>query len=322
MAQRVLIDCDPGMDDAVALLLAIASDDLQIDAITAATGNLTADRTSENARKVLDLAGAGDIPVAQGPIRPLVRAYPRDPFSHGDDGLGGTNLPASRRALDRRSAPQAIIDVVRSHPGEVTIIATAPLTNVALALLQAADIAQHVNRLVAIAGAFGFNDYATRYATGDNPVSEWNVRVDPEAARIVFRSGMPILALGVDVWGRPTLNFSAAHIDRLRRSGTDAARFAATLAAYVEGRGYGTYTMHIDAMAVAAVLDPTLFRTERVRVDVETAGELTVGQTVVDRRVHHSWSHLPTIDAAFDVDAERYLELLVGSLAGARATAP
>ena len=313
--KRVLIDCDPGMDDGVALLLALGSDELVIDAITAATGNLTADLTSANVLRILDLAAAGEIPVGQGPLQPLVRPYPRDPFSHGDDGLGGTWLPRSARSLDPRPASQLIIDTVRAHPGELTIIATAPLTNVALALLQAPEIAAQVDGLVAIAGAFGFNEFAQRYATGDNPVSEWNVRVDPEAARIVFRSGIPMLAIGVDVWGRPSLNLAPHHRKELAVSAEAAAGFLSSVATYVEGRGYGTYTVHIDAIAVAAVLDPSLLRTERLRVDVETAGELTVGQTVVDRRLHHRWSHLPEVDVAFEVDADRYLDLLVGRLA-------
>jgi inosine-uridine nucleoside N-ribohydrolase len=314
--KRVLIDCDPGMDDAVALLLALASPELRIEGITAATGNLTSDRTSVNIRKVLDLAGAPEIPVAEGPVKPLAREFPRDPFSHGDDGLGGTSLPPSDRRLDPRPAAQVIVDAVHTYPGELTIVATAPLTNIALALLQVPDVASQVQQLVTIAGAFGFNENAQRYATGDNPVSEWNVRVDPEAARTVFRSGIPTLAIGVDVWGSPELNFSAKYRDRLAGSRSPAAQFLRALIDYVETRGYGSYTVHIDAMAVAAVLDPTLFRSQRVRVDVETAGELTLGQTVVDRRLHHAWSTMAEIEAAFAVDVERYLDLVTASLTG------
>ncbi|HEX5466025.1 MAG TPA: nucleoside hydrolase [Candidatus Limnocylindrales bacterium] len=312
--KRVLIDCDPGMDDALALILAFRSPELQVEAITAATGNLPADRTSANVRRVLDLLGAPDIAVAQGPLSPLVRPYPSDPFSHGADGLGDTGLPASPRRLDPHPAPNLIIDTIRAHPGEVTIIATAPLTNLALALQQAPDLVGKVERVVAIAGAFGFNEYAARYATGDNPVSEWNVYVDPDAARIVFRSGLPITAIGVDVWGRPDLNFSPAQLDALRAADTPTARFTLGLVAFVEGRHYGSYTVQIDAMAVAAVIDPTLFTTERLRVAVETTSPLTLGQTVVDRRVHHAWTDLPEIEAACDVDFRRYLDLLVAAL--------
>jgi inosine-uridine nucleoside N-ribohydrolase len=320
--KRILIDCDPGMDDAVALLLALASPELRIEAVTAATGNLTSDRTSVNIRKVLDLAGAPELTVAEGPPKPLVREFPSDPFSHGDDGLGGTSLPESDRPLDPRPAPQVIVDAVHTYPGELTIVATAPLTNIALALLQAPELASQVQQLVTIAGAFGFNENAQRYATGDNPVSEWNVRVDPEAARTVFHSGIPMLAIGVDVWGNPELNFSANYQDRLAGSRSPAARFLRAVVEYVEARGYGSYTVHIDAMAIAAVLDPTLFRSQRVRVDVETAGELTLGQTVVDRRLHHAWGTLPEIEAAFAVDTERYLDLVTASMTGEPARLP
>lgn len=312
--KRVLIDCDPGMDDALALILALRSPEVQVEAITAATGNLPADRTSANVRRVLDLLDAPDIPVAQGPLAPLVRPYPRDPFSHGDDGLGDTRLPVSSRPLDPRPAPEVIIDTVRAHPGEVTIVATAPLTNLALAVQRAPDIVADVPRVVAIAGAYGFNEFAQLYATGGNPVSEWNVYVDPDAARIVFRSGLPITAIGVDVWGRPDLNFAPQHLAALAQADTRTSRFALAMIAFVESRAYQSYTVQIDAMAVAAVLDPTLLGTERLRVDVETSSPLTLGQTVVDRRRHHAWTDLPEIEAACSIEVGPYLDLLVGAL--------
>jgi inosine-uridine nucleoside N-ribohydrolase len=314
----VLIDCDPGMDDAIALLLALGDRRLDVVAVTAATGNLTAERTSVNARKILDLAGAGAIPVAQGPNQPLVQPYPADPFSHGGDGLGETDLPDSPRPLDPRPAPQLIVDMVHAYTGRLTIIATAPLTNLALAFQESPDIADQIERVVLIGGAFGFNESAWQYATGDNPVSEWNFRVDPDAAHIVLRSGVPITALGVDVWGGPQLNLDPRHRERLQRSATPAARFLCSLLDYVERRGYGSYTVLIDALAVAAVLAPSLIETCRVRVDVETKGELTLGQTVVERRLRHGWTDLPEIEAACDVDAGRFHELLIRAIVGER----
>ena len=316
--QRVVVDCDPGMDDALALILALGSPELNVEAITCATGNFRADRSSINARRVLDLIGAPALPVAQGSLEPLAREWPRDPFSHGDDGLGNAGLPGTDRPLDPRFAPDVIVETVMAHPGEVTVIALAPMTNLALALRREPRVAANVSRIVATAGAFGFNEYAGLHATGDNPVSEWNVFVDPEAARVVFHAGAPVTAIGVDVWGRPEMNFRPPHLDALAAADTPAARFALRLVGFVEGRHYQSYTTLIDGLTVAAVVDPTLIQTERVRVDVETCSPLTLGQTVVDRRQYHQWPHLPEIDAARDADFERYLDRLVDALTMAR----
>jgi len=310
------------MDDALALILALRSPELSVEAIACATGNLTADRSAANALKVLDLIGAPTIPVAQGPLTPLVRPYPKDPFSHGDDGLGNTGLPISARSLDPRSAPQLIVDTVRRFPDEVTIVELAPMTNLAIALLAAPDIVKKIVRVVAIAGAFGFDEHSGFYATGDNPVSEWNVYVDPDAARIVIRSGVRLMAIGVDVWGRAEANFRPDHRAALEASSDPAAAFAVAMSQFVESRHYMTYSVQIDAMAVAAVIDPTLFETERLRVDIETVSPLTLGQTVVDRRRHHPWTALPEIEAARSAAYGRYLDRLVATLCGTPERSP
>ena len=197
--RRILLDCDPGIDDSTAIIFALKSNLIKVEAITAVSGNLTADRTSINALKTLELLDVVDIPVAQGMMKPLVRAFPHDPFSHGDDGLGNTQLPVPELQLDQRFGPDLIIETVNQFVGEITLVATGPLTNIAVALMKAPDIVDKVDRLILIGGAFGFNEYASTYATGDNPVSEWNVYVDPEAARLVFHSGIPITAIGLDV---------------------------------------------------------------------------------------------------------------------------
>ncbi|MBK8021846.1 MAG: nucleoside hydrolase [Chloroflexi bacterium] len=160
---------------------------------------MTADLTCANALKVLDLIQAPDIPVARGMQTPLIRPFPRDPFSHGDDGLGNTGLPLSGRQPDPRFAPDVIVEVINRYPNDITLVATGPLTNVALALMKDPSIAHKTNGLIMLGGAFGFNKFATTNATGDNPASEWNVFVDPEAAKHVFHSGIPITAVGLDV---------------------------------------------------------------------------------------------------------------------------
>ncbi len=312
--KRVILDCDPGIDDSLAILFALKSRALQIEAITCVSGNLTADRTSINALKTLELVGAPEIPVAKGMMTPLVRPYPKDPFSHGDDGLGNTGLPFPKRTIDPRFAPDLIVETIHQYAGEITLLITAPLTNVALALQRDPQIASMVERAILIAGAYGFNEYAYRFATGDNPVSEWNVYVDPEAARIVFRSGLPILAIGVDVFAHPDINFRPAHLEALRQADNVESRYLLQLVEYVKSKNFETYSAQIDALAVAAALEPSLFKTQRIHVDVETRGELTLGQTVADMRAHFRWTHLPTIDAACAVDYAGYLDLLIGAI--------
>ena len=310
----VLIDCDPGIDDSVGILFALGSGVLDVKAITAVSGNLTADRCSDNARRILDLAGAQDIPVAQGPLKPLVRPYPRDPFSHGDDGLGELALKASGRALDKRFAADLILDTAEAHGGELTILALGPLTNLALATIKDPNLPRKIKKLIIIGGSFGFHSVGTTRATGDNPASEWNIYVDPEAAEIVFEAGFNLTAVGLDVATHPSIELSAKHRERLAEAGTPAATFLLGVVGFVERRGFRSYCGLIDSLAVAAAIDPSVVLAETVAVAIETQSVLSLGQTVVDRRDHFRWAHLPQISAARDVDAARFFDLLIPSL--------
>jgi purine nucleosidase/pyrimidine-specific ribonucleoside hydrolase len=312
--KRVLLDCDPGTDDSMAIIFAIKSEELKVEAISCVSGNLTADKTSRNALKILDLIGADEIPVAKGMMTPLVRPHPRDPFSHGADGLGNTGLPESRRKLDPRFAPDLIIDTIRSFPNEIMYIGTGPMTNLALALLKAPDIANLIQHAFLIAGAFGFNQYSRVYATGDNPVSEWNVYVDPEAAKIVFHSGLPITAIGVDVFTHPQVNFREEHLQAFRQANNKESRYVLDLVDFILSRDYQPYCVQIDTMAVAAAIDGTIVLSKKVHADIETKSDLTLGQTVTDVRAYHGWDHLPQIEAAYDFNYSRYLCLLVDAI--------
>ncbi len=314
MVKNILIDCDPGIDDATALMLAVKSADAALLAVTCATGNLPADRCAENARKVLDLVAAPGIPVAVGPPQPLVRQYASDPFSHGPDGLGGISLPPSARATDPRFAPDLIIDMATAYPHQLVIMATAPLTNLALALLKAPRIAELIGHVYFTGGNFGFNECAQLYGTGTTPLSEWNVVVDPEAARIVFRSGVRLTAIGVDVWTRPEMNLTDTELAQLKSSPRPEAQAAARFVDFVEHHGYGRYCAYIDSLAVATALNPALIRSHEVKVDVETISPLTLGMTVVERRVHHAWQDLPAIHAAYDANFGQYRALLIRAL--------
>ncbi|MBN2980868.1 MULTISPECIES: nucleoside hydrolase [Cohnella] len=318
MAKKVLIDCDPGIDDSIAIMLALKHPDIEVMAITATSGNLIADRTCENALKILEFMNETDIPVAKGMNKPLVRPFPKDPYSHGEDGLGNHFFaPPRLKALDM-FAPDLIIETVMKHPGEVTIAALGPLTNLALAFMRKPELAAAVKEIVLIGGAFGFNEYAFRNATGDNPASEWNVYVDPEAAEIVFGCGAKVTAVGLDVAYHPDINFKERHYDRLRRATSKEAKYMLGIDRYVkEGSTVGSFDSSsgiIDSVAIASIIDPSLLETQEIKVAVEKVSPLTLGQTVWDRRDHFRWEHLQSIYAASGLDSERFLDLLVGVL--------
>lgn len=310
----IVIDTDPGIDDAAAILFALASGALDVRAITTVSGNLTADRGAANALKILDLAGARDIPVAQGPLKPLVRPYPRDPFSHGRDGLAELDFPDSVRTLDPRFAPDLILDTVNGSAELVTILAIGPLTNIALALIKDPDLPRKVAELIIIGGAFGFHAAGATRATGDNPASEWNVYVDPEAAQLVFEAGFNLTALGLDVAAHPDVALGERHRAILAAAGTPQADFLGDVTRFVEKRGFRSYCGLIDSLAVAAAIDPSIVTLEEVAVAVETESRLSRGQTIVDRRDHFRQTDLPVIKAACDLDAGRFLDMLTEAL--------
>jgi inosine-uridine nucleoside N-ribohydrolase len=313
--KKLIIDTDPGIDDAVAIMFAIGSGKLDIKAITTVSGNLPADRCSINARKILELMRASHIPVARGTQAPLVRPYPRDPFSHGDDGLGNLGLPEPATAEDPHFAPDLIIEMVNAYAGDISIVCIAPLTNLALAVMKDPELPRKVSELIVIGGAYGLDSAGARRATGDNPVSEWNIYVDPEAARIVFNAGFKLTAIGLDVATHDSLTLSPRHRAALTASSSKAARFLLGTVEFVEQRGFLPYCALIDSLAVATALDRSLITTSALHVGIETRGELTLGQTVTDRREHFRWTHLPLIDVASAIESTRFLDLLVEAIA-------
>jgi len=312
--KKIIIDTDPGIDDAVAIMFALGSRHFDLKAITTVSGNLTADRCSVNARKVLELLDVHHVPVARGMQKPLVRPYPKDPFSHGDNGLGNLELPEPSLPEDPRFAPDVIVDIVNEHAGDISILGIAPLTNIALALMKDPQLPRKVSELIVVAGTYGFDSAGSLRATGDNPVSEWNVYVDPEAADMVFRAGFNLTAIGLDVATHDSIALSSAHRAAVSASRRKTAWFLSGIVDFLEARGFRSYCALIDSLAVAAALDPTLLSTERLRVGVETGGAITLGQTVVDRRQHFAWAHLPEIKAASAIDANRFLHHLLQAI--------
>ncbi|WP_207765671.1 nucleoside hydrolase [Pleomorphomonas carboxyditropha] len=309
--KKILIDTDPGMDDTLAIILAVKSAEVDVLGISSVAGNYPIDVTTRNALKTLELLKRTDIPVARGMGKPLARPLAKDPFSHGADGQAEIYLPEPVTAPAARHGIDQIIDTVRGHPGEVTIVTLGPLTNLAMALMKEPSIGPAIREVVSIAGSFGLNRYAFANATGDTPQSEWNVFVDPEAAKLVFESGVPVRAVGIDVATHFDINFSEAQLVALRASPRPEANIVEKMVRFVQGRGFESYCVLIDSLAVAAVIDPSLIGTTRARVGVETRGELTLGQTVADFRHHHAWAHLPEIEVASSANFARFLELVM-----------
>ncbi len=308
--KKIILDCDPGMDDSVAILMAAKSPAVQLLAVTTVNGNYPAAVTALNARKTLELLERRDIPVGQGMAAPLVRQSPGDPFTHGQDGQAEANLPTPTLPLSEKHGVDLLADTIRANPG-LTVIMTGPMTNLAAALCKYPGLPESIADVVAISGMFGLNAASFANATGDTPQSEWNVYVDPEAADIVYRSGIKLTAIGLDVATHFEVDFSPEELARLAASGKAEARFLHNAVRFVQARGFSAYCAVIDCMAVAAVIDPTLLETFEGRVGVETKDGLTLGMTVLDRRHHHVWEHLPKIHIAQKADYARFLQLLM-----------
>lgn len=320
---ELLIDCDPGIDDSIAILWALSDPSFRLHAITTVSGNLQAEACALNALKVLTLSGRPDaqsIPVAKGRQTPLIRPYPRDPFSHGADGLGELGIAPSNLKIDPRYAPDVIVETANSIAAQgkkLIVLCLGPLTNLALAVMKDPTLPQKLDRVVCIAGSFGFHTTGTVRSTGDNPVSEWNVYVDPEAADIVFKAGFDLYALGLDVVTRPDVEFTPEHLKKISdaaQNGNPAAKFLLGVIDWGHSLKFDTWCTTIDSTAVAAALRPDLFKFERVRVAVETQSSLSLGQTIVDRREKFTWTHLPFIHAASDINAGGFLDLLVNTI--------
>lgn len=309
--KKVILDCDPGMDDSMAIIMACKSQALDVKAVTAVNGNYSADVTSKNALKVLELMGRTDIPVGKGMSEPMVRKSPPDPFTHGTDGQAENNLPDPVTPLCEKHAVDLIIDTIKANPGEIHLICTAPMSNVAMAMKKAPEIKSMIAGIYAISGAFGLNRYAYANATGDTPQSEWNVYVDPEAAEIVYHSGVKLVALGLDVATHFDVNLTDEDIHMLELSHKPEAKFFRQTIRFVNGRGFEAYCALIDCMAVGYAIDSTLVQTISGHVGIETKDGLTLGMTVLDSRHHFAWDTLPLVEIGEHADYGRFLKLLM-----------
>lgn len=309
--KKIILDCDPGMDDSMAIVMAVKSEVLDVLAVTTVNGNYPVDITCNNARKILELLDSTHIPVARGMANPMIRKSPKDPFTHGEDGQANANLPEPTMPFAQLDAVDFIIKLVKENPNEVTIICTGPMSNIAMAMAKAPEIKEMIPEIVAISGAFGLNDYAFLNATGDTPQSEWNVYVDPEAAKLVYESGVKLVALGLDVATYFDVNFNQQDIEKLKKSDKKEAAFLLNAIRFVNGRGFEAYCTVIDCMAVAYAIDASIVETMEAHVGVETKDGLTLGMTVIDRRHHFTWQHLPLVQVGYKADCGRFLQLLL-----------
>ena len=303
----LVIDTDPGIDDALAVLLALASPEVDLRLVTTVHGNVDLEATTDNALRVLHLAGRSDVPVAAGARSSLVVPQQRRAgHVHGVAGLGGVVLPPSPAAVDPRPAVTALADVLTDSTEPVTVAAIGPLTNIALLLAVYPDAAARIGRLVVMGGS------ATR---GGNvtAAAEFNIWADPEAAAVVFRAGLPTVMVGLDVT-LPTV-LTAAGIARFAAAGPVGAQAAAVLAQYVDHArtAYGTDGVVVhDALALTEAIAPGTLGTVRRDVVVDTGPGAGRGQTLVDRRAP---SGSPTaVAVAEHVDGEAAVEFLVGRL--------
>jgi len=304
---RIILDCDPGHDDAIALMLALASPEVELLGVTTVFGNHSLRRTTENAIRVLGHVGRDDIPVTAGAPRPLVRERHQDAHVHGETGLDGVDLPPPSRAAERQHAIDWIAGTTSSQPQPVTLVATGPLTNVALLLARYPELEQRLERIVLMGGAIAEGNVT--------PAAEFNIWADPEAARRVFSSGLDLTMVGLDVTHKAML--TDVHARRLAATGSAGTLVADLHAFYARHhrrrRCGGGAPVH-DAVAVAHVIDPGLMEMKRCGVRVDTGTELSRGRTYVDRWGSAGWQ--ANCQVAVDIDAPRFLELLIERIGG------
>ena len=304
MGTPILLDCDPGHDDAIALLLALASPEVELLGVTTTYGNQTLEKTTQNALRVLELVGRTDVPVAAGAERPLERELVVAAHVHGESGLDGPVLPEATTTPSSDDAVAFIAERVRGASVPVTVVPTGPLTNVARYL--AAHGGEGIDRIVLMGGSIAEGNFT--------PAAEFNVWCDPEAAARVFASGLDVTMVGLDVTHKALLG--PAEEARLRATGRIGA-FVAELNVFVSRYHRDTYgwdgaPIH-DAVAVAQVVRPELVEMRRRNVEIELDSELTRGRTVVD--LWNRTDRAPNANVAVGLDREGFFDLLIERIA-------
>jgi pyrimidine-specific ribonucleoside hydrolase len=301
----VILDVDPGHDDAVAIMLACGAPGLDLLALTTIAGNVPLEKTTRNALRILSLIGHTDVPVAAGASSPLRRPLHTAEDIHGESGLDGPEIPDPSFEADERSATELVADTLKATPEPVTLIPTGPLTNIATFLREYPELKSRIARISLMGGSIGLGN--------TTPAAEFNVYVDPEAAREVFESGLPIVMCGLDVTHQA--DTGPAEREALRSLGrvggviTELLQFFA--ATYKRAFGFDASPLH-DPVAVAAVMEPSLLETRPMRVDVECESELTRGETVCD--FYGITGKPPNAEVGVALDREGFFDLLYRTL--------
>jgi len=321
--KKIIIDTDPGTDDAMALMLALNSPELDVRALTVVPGNVTAQQGLENALRLISLANRCDIPVAGGAQHPLFQKLVTAEYWHGKNGLANIELPPSKCKADARYAADLIIEIVHAAPHEITLVPIGPLTNIALAAEKDPTIVPLVKEVILMGGSISGGNV--------NAAAEANIANDPEAAQIVFQAGWPVTMVGLDVSNK-TL-FTKKELDALAETHGPISDFIAKIASFLielSGRFGWSGTAMYDPLAVGVTIDSTLVTAPAMHVDVETRGEFTRGETVanrqgyVERNVLHGDRYViegvdkvePNAKVCVDVDAKRFLEMFVARIRG------
>ena len=307
MPRKIILDCDPGHDDAIAILLAHGNPQIELLAVTTVVGNQTLEKVTRNALAVAEIAGIVGVPFAAGCPRPLVRTIEVAADIHGESGMDGPELPESSRELDGRHAVDLIIDtIMASEPGEITLVPTGGLTNIALAARREPRIVSRVREVVLMGGGFHVGNWSA--------TAEFNIIIDPEAAHIVFNESWPLTMVGLDLTHQALATPEVRA--RIEAIGTAPSRFVGELldffaSTYLEAQGFTHPPVH-DPCAVAYVIDPSVMTVRKTPLDVELTGTLTLGMTVADFR-----SPPPadcTTQVAVDLDTEKFWALIEDAL--------
>ncbi|OYO24952.1 ribonucleoside hydrolase [Enemella dayhoffiae] len=307
MPRKIILDCDPGHDDAIAMLLAHGSPEVDLVAVTTVAGNQTLAKVTRNAQSVATVLGMRGVPIAAGCDRPLIRGQEVAHTIHGESGMDGPRLREPTTEIAPLHAVQLIVDLVMSHePGELTLVPTGALTNIALAARLEPRIVERVREVVLMGGACHIGNWT--------PVAEFNIKTDPEAAQIVFGAGWPVTMVGLDVTHQALATPEVRR--RIDAVGTEPARFVLELfdffgGTYRELNGFDSPPVH-DPCAVAYVIDPSVLTTRRTPLHVELTGSHTLGMTVADFRAEAP-ADCPT-QVAVQLDFDRFWGLVVDAL--------
>jgi purine nucleosidase len=302
--RKFLIDTDTASDDAVALIMAHRWQDVTVEAITIVNGNVAVEQGTKNALYTLEVCQA-DTPVYVGCAKPMLREPVYADWFHGKDGMGNMHYPEPQNQAKTLHAIDVIIDTIKSHPGEITLVTLGPLTNIATALLRAPEIANLVQRCVIMGGAANTVGNVT-------PAAEYNIWIDPEAAKIVFHSGMAMEMVGWEL-SRHDAAFTPSEMDAITNMGTATARLAmdcnrTALAASLQMQNAPGLTL-ADPVAMVIALDPNIITSQgKYFVDVETTGELTRGATIVDEL--NVLKKTPNMNVIWSIDTQRWKEIL------------